>query len=252
MARNLTAVRSQIESALAGRIPAPFTYNNSNAVETVSAGIPEADGLTGGLPRGGITEICGPSCSGRTSLLMSALASRTAEAEACAFIDGRDAFDPYSAEGTGVQLKQLLWVRCRNIDQALRATDLVLHGGGFGLVALDLSDIPPEVVRYVPPNVWFRFRRAVEHTPTIFLVLEQEPHAKTCASLVLRMETEAAHWVKAPQNNQDFVRHPYACLFSGSLLRAEVVRSRGQPESPVWSNRASPAVTLESKYGATG
>ena len=91
-------------------------------------------------------------------------------------------------------LKQLLWVRCRNIDQALRATDLVLHGGGFGLVALDLGDIPPEVVRYVPLNVWFRFRRAVEHTPTIFLVLEQEPHAKTCASLVLRMETEAAHW----------------------------------------------------------
>ena len=194
MARNLSALRSQVESALAGRIPAPFTYGDSKTVETVSAGIPEADRLTGGLPRGGITEICGPSCSGRTSLLMSALASRTAEAEACAFIDGRDAFDPYSAEATGVQLKQLLWVRCRNIDQALRATDLVLHAGGFGLVALDLGDIPPEVVRYVPLNVWFRFRRAVEHTPTIFLVLEQEPHAKTCASLVLRMETEAAHW----------------------------------------------------------
>ena len=119
MARCLTALRSQVESALAGRFPSPFTFSDSNIVETVSPGIPEADGLTGGLPQGGITEICGPSCSGRTSLLMSALASRTGAAEACAFIDGRNAFDPYSAEATGVQLRQLMWVRCRNIDQAL-------------------------------------------------------------------------------------------------------------------------------------
>ena len=142
MARCLTALRAQVESALAGRFPSPFTFSDSNIVETVSTGIPEADGLTGGLPQGGITEICGPSCSGRTSLLMSALASRTGAAEVCAFIDGRNAFDPSSAEATGVQLKQLMWVRCRNVDQALRATDLILHGGGFGLVALDLGDIP--------------------------------------------------------------------------------------------------------------
>jgi recombination protein RecA len=250
VARNLTTLRSQIESALARRIPSPFTRCDSKAVETVSSGIPAADDLS--LPRGGITEICGPSCSGRTSLLMSALASRTAAAETCAFIDGRDAFDPSSAEATGVQLKQLLWVRCRNIDQALRATDLVLHGGGFGLVALDLGDIPPEIMRHVPLHVWFRFRRAVEHTPTIFLILEQEPHAKTCASLVLRMETEAAHWLKATKDHQDFVRHPYARLFAGALLRAEVVRSRMQPVSRTGFDRGSTTVTLKSKFIPTG
>jgi len=258
MARNLTALRSQIESVLARRIPAPFTSCDSEAAETVSAGIPATDGLTGGLPRGGITEICGPSCSGRTSLLMAALASRTDAAEACACIDGRDAFDPYSAEAAGVQLNQLLWVRCRNIDQALRATDLVLHAGGFGLVALDLGDIPPEVVRYVPLNVWFRFRRAVEHTPTNFLVIEQEPHAKTCASLVLRMETEAAHWLKTTPDGQEVIRPSHACLFAGSLLRAEVLRNRGTAEwSPMQSvgracfDRGSASVTLESEYHQT-
>jgi hypothetical protein len=179
---------------------------------------------------------------------MSALASRTAEAEACAFIDGRDAFDPYSAEATGVQLEQLLWVRCRNIDQALRATDLVLHAGGFGLVALDLGDIPPEIVRYVPLNVWFRFRRAVEHTPTIFLVLEQEPHAKTCASLVLRMETEGAQWLKTTQDHQDLFRNPYACLFAGSCLRAKVVRSRARSISRAGFSQGSTTASLKSKY----
>jgi recombination protein RecA len=259
MARNLSALRSQVEAALAGRIPAPFTYRDRKIAETVPAGIPEIDSLTGGLPRGGLTEICGTSCSGRTTLLISALAARTADAEACAFIDGRDAFDPHSAEAAGVRLKQVLWVRCRNIDQALRSTDLLLQGGGFGLVALDLGDIPAETVRYVPLNVWFRFRRAVEDTPTIFLVLEQEPHAKTCASLVLRMKTEEARWSQAIEQDRatlfaggDAARQadaracrerlrvpfpgvfatgqePQACLFRGSLLRAEMAHSRQQP-----------------------
>lgn len=229
MPRNLSAVRSQVESALAGRVPAPFTYRERKIAETVSAGIREIDSLTGGLPRGGLTEICGPSCSGRTTLLISALAARTADAEACAFIDGRDTFDPHSAEAAGVKLSQVLWVRCRNIDQALRSADLLLQSGGFGLVALDLGDIPADTVRYVPLNVWFRFRRAVEDTPTIFLVLEREPHAKTCASLVLRMGAEAALWSETVEADRTIpFQQPHARLFRGSLLRAEVVRSRKQ------------------------
>jgi recombination protein RecA len=228
MARNLAALRSQIETALAGRVIAPFTYRDRKNVETVPTGIPEIDLLTGGLVRGGLTEICGPSCSGRTSLVASALAARTADAEVCAIIDGRDAFDPHSAEAAGVELKQVLWVRCRNIEQALRSADLLLQGGGFGMVALDLSDIPSETVRYVPLNVWFRFRRAVENTPTIFVVLEQEPHAKTCASLVLRMEAEGGNWLKAMGKDGEFLREPQAWLFEGAILRAEMGRSRVQ------------------------
>jgi recombination protein RecA len=228
MAHNISALRSQMESALAGRVHAPFTYGNRRIVETVPAGIPEIDSLTGGLPRGGLTEICGPNCSGRTSLLISALASRTANREACALIDGRDSFDPHSAEQAGVELSQLLWVRCRNIDQALRSTDLVLQSGGFGMVALDLGDLPHEAVRHVPLHVWFRFRRAVEDTPTIFAVIEQEPHAKTCASLVLRMEAAAGLWPNASDRAGDFFARSHTFLFAGFVLRAKKARSRVQ------------------------
>ncbi|HTP44009.1 MAG TPA: hypothetical protein VMJ13_05565, partial [Candidatus Acidoferrum sp.] len=194
--------------------------------EMVSAGIPEIDSLTGGLPRGGLTEICGPPCSGRTSLLVSALASRTARAEVCALVDGRDAFDPQAAAAAGVALKQLLWVRCHDIDQALRSTDLLLQGGGFGMIAVDLSDIPPATVRYVPLNSWFRFRRAVEDTPTILLLLEQEPNAKTCASLVLRMGFERPRWTGG---GRDSCANPAARLLEGVGVRAEVVRSSVLP-----------------------
>ena len=198
MAANFAALRSQVELALAGRVAAPFNYRDRQEVVTVSSGIPEIDLLTGGLPRGALTEIFGPSCSGRTSLLLSALSARTAQEESCALIDGGDAFDPHSAEAAGVELRKLLWVRCRNVEQTLRATDLLLQGGGFGLIAVDLTDIAPRLVRHVPLDSWFRFRRAVEDTPTVLVLLEQESNAKSCASLGLRLEAGAAGWSRMP------------------------------------------------------
>jgi recombination protein RecA len=233
MAVNLATLRSKVELALAGRVAAPFAYRDRHVVEAVSTGIAEIDSLAGGLPRGALTEIFGPACSGRTSLLFSALAARTAHAEACALIDGCDAFDPHSAEAAGVKLKQLLWVRCRNIEQTLRATDLLLQGGGFGFIALDLSDMRAEVLRRVPLDAWFRFRRAVEDTPTILVVLEPESNAKTCASLVLRMEAEPARWSTTLETHAaGFFRYPSSWLFDGLGVRAEMIRSRMQPSAP--------------------
>ncbi len=188
------ALRLQVETALAGRVVAPLEYRDRTVVETVSGGIAEIDELTGGLPRGCLTEVFGGACSGRSSLLQAALAARTQEGEICALVDGRDAFDPATALLADVHLQQLLWVRCKNIEQALRATDLLIQGGGFGMIALDLSDIAPRLVRKVPLNMWFRFRRAVENTQTVFVLIAQESNAKTCASLVLHMEGEAGVW----------------------------------------------------------
>ena len=227
MRSNLATLRSDVELSLAGRVVSPFGYRDRKSVETVLTGIPEIDALAGGFPRGALTEICGPPCSGRTTVLLSALASRTAEAEVCALIDARDSFDPRSAEAAGVELQQLLWVRCRSLDQSLRAADLLIQGGGFGFIALDLSDVAPETVRHVPLNAWFRFRRAVEDTSTVLLVLEQESNAKTCASLVLRMSLKAAKWSGTAENNVNdniagintagISRHSHECLVHGSL-----------------------------------
>jgi recombination protein RecA len=257
MRSNLATLRSDVELSLAGRVVSPFGYRDRKSVETVLTGIPEIDALAGGFPRGALTEICGPPCSGRTTVLLSALASRTAEAEVCALIDARDSFDPRSAEAAGVELRQLLWVRCRGLEQALRAADLVIQGGGFGFIALDLSDVAPERVRHVPLNAWFRFRRAVEDTSTVLLVLEQESNAKTCASLVLRMSMKGAKWSGAGENVNDhtsvintvgisrhshkFVAHellahgclqhaglPHARLLDGSDVQAEMLHTRRQ------------------------
>jgi recombination protein RecA len=232
MSSKAAALRLHVASALAARVASPFEYRDRPLVETVPAGIGPVDFLTGGFPRGSLTEIYGPPCSGRTSLLISALASRTAASEVCALVDARDSFDPTSAEAAGVKLKHLLWVRCRNVDQALRSTDLLIQGGGFGLIALDFGDIPAQVVRYVPLQVWFRFRRAVESTPTILVVLEQESNAKTCASLVLQLRMQEARWSQAASGTAEEILSPHSQghLLEGSKSHAEMIRSLAKRE----------------------
>jgi recombination protein RecA len=231
MSSKTAALRLDVASALAARVASPFEYRDRPVVETVPAGIGPVDFLTGGFPRGSLTEIYGPPCSGRTSLLISALASRTAASEVCALVDARDSFDPTSAEAAGVKLKHLLWVRCRSVDQALRSTDLLIQGGGFGLIALDFGDTPAHVVRYVPLQVWFRFRRAVESTPTILVVLEQESNAKTCASLVLQLRMQKAQWSQASGMAEEILLpHSPGCLLQGSKSHAEMIRSRTKRE----------------------
>jgi recombination protein RecA len=232
MAAKTSALRSQVEQALAGRVAAPFTYRDRNVFPTVATGISEIDSLTGGLPRGALTEIFGPASSGGTSFLFSALSARTAHEEACALIDGSDTFDPCSAATAGVDLKKLLWVRCHSIDQALRATDLLLQSGGFSFIAVDVSDISPKLVRHVPLDSWFRFRRAVEDTPTILLLLSRESNAKTCASLVLHLEGRSVRWLQptslGANSHVGNDRHSSAWLLDGLEVRTEILRTRMQ------------------------
>jgi recombination protein RecA len=235
MSSRAAALRLHVESALGARVASPFEYRDRPLVETVPAGIRSVDLLTGGFPRGSLTEIYGPPCSGRTSLLISVLASRTSASEVCALVDAHDTFDPISAEAAGVNLKHLLWVRCKNVDHALRATDLLIQGGGFGMIALDFGDTPAKMVRYVPLQVWFRFRRAVESTPTILVLLEQESNAKTCASLVLHLGMREARWLQAAASAPEVpekILHPRSpgSLFEGAQVYAEMIRSRAKRE----------------------
>ncbi|HZV59169.1 MAG TPA: hypothetical protein VFF42_02445 [Candidatus Eremiobacteraceae bacterium] len=232
-------LRLQVESALAGRMPSPFRLPQCEPPSTVPVGIPLLDEVTGGLPRGGITELYGPASSGKTSLLQSALAARTANSEVCALVDAHDSFDPICAQSAGVALRQLLWVRCKNLDQVFRSVDVLLHGGGFGMVVLDLSDSPARLVRQIPLNVWFRLRRTIENTSTILLVLSQESNAKTCASLVLRLEKENAAWTLRESCVAATQDHTWACLLDGWTTGSEVIRSRARRKNIYFLNATS-------------
>src|SRR6266480_2582764 len=85
----------------------------------------------------------------------------------------------------------------KRLEQALKSTDLLLHGGGWGVVVLDLSEISWVDARRIELSTWFRFRRAIENTPTILLLLGEESCAKSCASLVLRVPAKTDNWSRA-------------------------------------------------------
>jgi recombination protein RecA len=191
-----TALRAQIEA----RLPAAFACYRRPEQETLPTGIPQIDGATGGVPLRALTEICGShlASSGKTSVLVSLLAQASQE-RFCALVDASDAFDPATAEAAGVNLPRLCWVRCgksktrhRPLEQAFKTADLLLQNGGFGLIAVDLSGVSERFVAQVPMITWFRFSRVVERQECALVFVEREPHATSCAGLVLRMRSEAA------------------------------------------------------------
>jgi recombination protein RecA len=299
--------------------------------EMVTSGIRELDELSGGLPRGCLAQICGPASSGRTSILLAALATATQRQEVCALVDVSNALDPLSAAAAGVDFEKLLWVRCgmstvpfdglrslragsggtRNsstsdypaipslcendssapsgldhfplatyglrrglhslaatrlksrrvsdckgkfcgtnslapdkkkkcaedrLQQALRVTDLLLHSGGFGLVAIDLGDIPFKEARRIPLTSWFRFQRAVEHTPTVLLVMTQEPLAQSCAALLLKLGASRKK-LPAFSSQPSGALPSHAQLLERLHIEGELLRSRLQ-RKPAGSAKA--------------
>jgi recombination protein RecA len=121
-----------------------------------------------------------------------------------------------SVQSCGRSLKP--WKR---LEQALKTTDLLLYGGGWGVVVFDLGEISWVDARRIELSTWFRFRRAVENTPTILLLLGEESCAKSCASLVLRCQRRADHWSRAAASIQTG-----ASTLEGFEVQGEVKRSR--------------------------
>src|SRR5580692_9016787 len=167
--------------------------------ECLPTGLESLDAMVEGFPRGAISEILGPESSGRTTLVHSLLAAATAKLEICAYVDTDDSFDPVSAAAAGVTLSQLVWIRCsHNTGHALKAADYLLHAGGFGVVVLDLCNVSPRIANGIPISYWYRFRRAIENTPTILALVEKQSLAKSCASLMLETKRKKAAWIGKP------------------------------------------------------
>jgi hypothetical protein len=144
--------------------------------------------------------------SGRSSLLHQILSAAGARGEYCAVIDTSNTFDPATAAASGVVLDTLVWIRCNsNIGHAVRAADLLLHSGGFGVVALDICDVPGESTRRMPISYWHRFRLAAERTACVFVAVTSEPQARSCASLAVTSRRGAANFTG---------RNPYYLLES--------------------------------------
>ena len=151
----------------------------------------DAAGLV--LTRGALSEFAG--ASGKTSLLLSLLSKLTRDGEICAVVDTANSFDPCSAVSGGVELKNLLWVKCGgNIEQAFMAADYLIQAKGFGAVWLNLNGVPRHQLKQVPRTFWYRYRTRVKETPTVLLVTAAESVVGTASQDAFVFSRERTLW----------------------------------------------------------
>jgi hypothetical protein len=186
-------------------------------------GCPALDAaLGGGLRRGHLSEITGPASSGATSVAVDAMTAAAARGEAVAVVDTCDTFDPASAAARGLDLSRVLWVReAGDASRALKAFSLILQAGGFGLVVLDLADVPPAALRRFPwywtSSTWMRISRIVEGSDTVALLVGSEHVARSSGGATIALGPSPARW----QGDAHRAR-----VFSGVLPEPRVIGAR--------------------------
>ena len=209
-------------SELLARLGLPSTIHLGGFAGTISsiARVPlhlhELDAaLDGGLPRGQLSEIVGPSSCGKTALLYALLATGTARGEVVALVDLADAFSPSAAAAAGIDLARTLWIRPASVRDALRCAELLLEASGFGAVAVDLGTAARGA--RVGTGAGLRLARAAKRSEAAVVLLADERVAGTFAALGLALRPLRQHWSR------------HGCgpnLFDGFEAEAVLVRNK--------------------------
>ncbi len=210
-----------LDRTLTTALPPPTPVADEAIAPTGVAALDAA--LGGGVPRGQLSELIGPRSSGRTSLLHAIVAAATARGELVALVDTLDRLDVESAAAAGVDFSRLLWIRGqavsrtevglapgwhplggtepgagtlleRTIDRALKAWTQVLQAGGFGLVALDLADVPVDAIRRLPFTTWKRIQRMVEGGDTAALLVAPAAVGRSAGGVTLQLHASTIPW----------------------------------------------------------
>lgn len=185
--------------------------------------------LRNGVPRGQLSELTGPRSAGCTTLLLQAMATATQRGELVALVDTFDRLDVASMEAAGADLGRVLWIRGQvgppdwAIDRGLKALNLVLQAGGFGLVAIDLADVSGAMLRRIPFTTWLRVQRIIEGSDTACVLIAPQPLARSAGGLTLSL-TGRARWTGDADRN----RH-----LTGADLTVRVVSPRRRVDGEV-------------------
>ena len=141
-----------------------------------------------GMQAGRLHEIV---CHGRgagAGLLLTALLDSWGQEvkQPVALVDGADVFNPrdVSAETR----ERLLWLRCRDAEQAVKGADLLLRDGNMPRVLMDLVLCPDGGGRRIPAQVWHRLRMLAEKSGAlccVFTAFQTVPCARS--RLVLKL-----------------------------------------------------------------
>lgn len=153
----------------------------------------ESAGLS--FTRGTLAEFAGGASTGKTSLVLSLLSKLTRAGEVCAVVDSTNGFDPCSAVVSGVEIENLLWVKCGgDLEKAFISADYLVQAKGFGAVWLNLNGLPKRELRAVPKTYWYRYRTRIKETPTFVLVTAEEPVTGSASQHSFTLTRDRVEW----------------------------------------------------------
>ena len=188
------AVIAGLRQAIAAQAP----RSGATTKPPIATGLVNLDAaLHGGLPRGKLVEVIG--LRGKMSLTLRALAGATQRGELVALIDAADALDPKAAQQLGVELTRTLWARVKNGKDGLKALDLLLGAGGFGLVVVYLAGVTgPAAALARTDQMWPRLTQRSEKSGTTVLIIADRPVAGSFAAVTLNCDEGQGIWERAP------------------------------------------------------
>ena len=146
--------------------------------------------LEGGLSQGSVVQVVAPlpSC-GSALLLHTVIAATNHSSRLVALVDGKNSFDPglpamparlsgstelaevspKSWQKEGLQNPTVLWVRCTQLEQAVKAVDLLIRDHNIALTILDFKLNLIADLRKIPATTWYRWQRVTSETQTSLL-----------------------------------------------------------------------------------
>jgi hypothetical protein len=147
---------------------------------TFATGLPVLDDI--GVPGASLTEVVSTveSGPGGSLLLYGLLHAVIDRGQNVILIDGREAFAPKGLPAS--DLPRLLWTRCRNAGEAIKAADLAIRDGNMPLVVVLLTVNPLAELRKIPATAWHRLQMLAEKASVAVMVFS--PQAQVgCARL---------------------------------------------------------------------
>jgi len=138
--RELEAAISSITKAYGeGSIMRLGTARALTKIEVIPTGALALDIAlgVGGLPRGRVVEIFGPESSGKTTLMLHAIANAQKTGGLAAFIDAEHALDPGYAKRLGVNLDDLLVSQPDSGEEALSICETLARSNALDIIVID-------------------------------------------------------------------------------------------------------------------
>ena len=92
----------------------------------------------------------------------------------------------------------------KNVDRAVKALNLVLQAGGFGVVVLDFGEVAAQAVKRLPYTTWLRLSRVIEGSDTACVLIGSEPIARSAGGVTVQLTAgQGARVIRARKIESD-------------------------------------------------